>query len=326
MLKAPDRHSAREQGAAQFPQLSAALDLREGSSLYYSLLWTEPLQKIRVLNRLALIQAIGATLHDVQEPQVAERKIHWWHEELSRLLHGESRHPAAQACQSELNHSESAQQALLEILSVASEERFKAASTPTEAQQLITRDFSARLALLAHALSNDKRDLEQNTDIAPAALALGTHEKLSKLPSLIHRGMPVFSDETYRQFKLQPTDLSQHIRLSKAVESQNDHESNTIAAGPESALQGIPVVTEKPERAALLHHAVVQCLHDFDIAIASDEIRSRFKSGPYLPIWRLLILRQAQLSLWSKKQPDLLRERMSLTPLSKLYKAWRHRR
>ena len=58
------------------------LTLEAGSSLYYSLLWTDDAVKERFVQRLNLIQSLNSTLDDVQDPEVAQKKIHWWHEEL----------------------------------------------------------------------------------------------------------------------------------------------------------------------------------------------------------------------------------------------------
>lgn len=296
--------------------------IKEGSSLYYSLLWIKPEQRQRVIRQLALINTISTTLHDVQEPQVAQRKIHWWHEELTRLQHAQARHPEVKACEPTLHGSIAAQEALLAILSVASEERFSAAPKSADTHKLIAKDYTARLALISHALSNRHDDLALDTHAANAALALGLHEKLARLPSLIHRGLPVFSDELYQRFNIRPSDLAQHIRLARQ-DNANETESTELE---NPTFNAIPIVEQKPGRKALLIDAVSSCLQSFNEAIACEHVRSRYQTEPLLPIWRLLILRQSQLALWSEKHPDLLRERMSLTPLTKLYKAWRNRR
>ena len=67
---------------------SGRIELREGSSLYYSLLWTDDAVRERLLARLSLVHTLLTTLEEVQEPEVAERKVHWWHEELERLGRG----------------------------------------------------------------------------------------------------------------------------------------------------------------------------------------------------------------------------------------------
>ena len=293
-------------------------DLKDGSSLYYSLLWVNDQARERFVNRLTLINALASTLDDVQEPQVAEKKIHWWHEELQRMNDGQARHPAAKSCQDNLNGLDKAQAVCLEILSVASSQRFSPATT-IEAHKLATlQSYTARLALLAHALSNDEADLATSTHTAEAALAFGHYDQLSKLPTLVHRGLPVFSDELYRQFKVQPNDMAARIRVA-TVEADTDT----------SSLKGIPVIaentTEKPSVQPLIDHAIDVARAAFDEAVQHPQTGKRYREPALRPLWRLLILRQQQLKLWQKKRPDLLRERLTLTPLVKLYYCWRNK-
>lgn len=297
--------------------------VREGSSLYYSLLWTDATAKRRFGERLALIKAMATTLDDVQEPQVAEKKIHWWHEELQRLTDGTARHPATQQNQQALTGLDAAQSACLEIVSVASTQRFTPPSTSAESDAALIRSFLARLALLSHALSSDQNDLDVATHSANAALAFAHHDQLARLPMLIHRGLPVFSDELYQTFDIRPVDLAEHIRVAS---STSDKTTTSASQFSTSNLKSIPIVTEKPGRAGLIAHAIERNHTTFAQAMNDSTTRQRYRKPPLLPLWRLLALRNAQLELWTKHPPDLLRERTTLTPIAKLWCAWRNKR
>lgn len=299
--------------------------IREGSSLYYSLLWTDPAARQRVDLRLGMITALITTLDDVQEPQVAEKKIHWWHEELQRLNEGCARHPALKQCQESLQDQNLAQAACLDIISAVSTERFTPFTTNEAIETSQILSFRARLALLAHALSADSADLDPSTHPKMAALAFAQHEQLIRLPNLIHRGMPVFSDEMYSQFNIRPNDLAEHIRVTDDADNENEIPSN-VQISAADRLKNIPVITEKPGRRKLLSQAIESNQILFNKALDNDEVKRRYRHPQMLPIWRMLVLRKHQLDLWNKHQPDLLRERMTLTPLSKLFRAWQNRR
>lgn len=268
---------------------------------------------------------MATTLDDVQEPQVAEKKIHWWHEELQRVHQGQARHPATQACQEHLTTLDGAMAACLEIISVASTQRFTPAETTEANEAELIRSYRARLALLAHALSDDPADLTLDTHPDIAALALAQHEQLLRLPSLIHRGLPVFSNELYQQFDTRPHDLAEHIRVSIATDANEDSLSSNKPQPP-AKLNAIPVVLDKPGRQALLAFVIAQNHSTLTEAVDSEAAIARYRHSPLLPLWRLIVLRKYQLELWKKNQPDLLRERTTLTPLSKLFRAWQHRR
>lgn len=306
--------------------------IHEGSSLYYSLLWTDPAARERFVSRLNLIQALNGTLDDVQEPQVAERKIHWWHEELQRMFDGQARHPATQACQINLTRtpaltaeSESAVNdhapmlsACLDILSSVSTSRFTPPKDDTEADARLTRNHVAQLALLSHALSEHDDDLHQDSHSDIAALALAKHGQLSKLPYLLHRGHPVFSDEMYQRHKTKPADLAQHVRVAQPADAADQTGSGQ--------LKGIPVVQASAGKEHLIASVLSDAHATLRNAIDDEKTTRRYRRPPLLPIWRLLVLREKQAALWLKTKPDMLRQRTTLTPLKKFFIAWRNRR
>lgn len=293
--------------------------IREGSSLYYSLLWTSDATRHSFYNRLNLAHTLATTLDDVQEPQVAEKKIHWWHEELQRLRDGSARHPTTKACQPELIDLDSAQAACLDIISVASTQRFTPVDSESASNEALLQSYKARLALLAHALSGNAQDLKTDSHSNLAALAFARYEQLSRLPTLIHRGLPVFSSEIYKRFNTQPTDLAKHILVASTKEDKNEQSAPL-------SLNQIPIATDNPERQKLLNYAIKQAMETLTSAVNSNEISERYRRNELIPLWRLLVLRKHQVTLWHKKQPDLLRERATLTPLRKFFHAWRHRK
>lgn len=315
------------------------INIRTGSTLYYSLLWTEPEDRQRFVERLELVNALGTTLEGVHESHVAETKVHWWHEELQRMSEGNARHPATQACQDSLALSDfparatdqkpydnqtmlSAHPALnacLNIVSAASTMRFTPPDSEKQANVLLEQDYLARMALLAHALSERVEDLDMQTHSACTARALGKFDQLSRLPHLIHRGHAVFSDALYRQHSVSAADLAAKIRITQDSDSTLDTHAN-------SGLNSIPVVVDKPGTQQLLNAAIATTHQDFKDALQDAQTTSRYRRPPLLPLWRLIVLREKQLALWQRNPPDLLRERTTLTPLSKMLHAWRNRR
>lgn len=306
------------------------LNLEPGSSLYYSLLWTETAAKERYAQRLNLLQSLNGTLDDVQDPEVAQQKIHWWHEELERMINGCARHPATQACQESIQQSSTHLSksesnpimfACLGVLSSVSDVRFTPPATMEDRDEQLVKNYTARLALLSHALSDDINDLDMTSHPAMAAEGLAKHEQLLRLPALLHRGHAVFSDEAYKTHNVTPSDLAAGVRV--AVDSEtNDQASESAPA----SFAGIPVIEDKPGKKSLIKAAVEDAHAALLKATIHSEVTQRYRQEALLPLWRMIVLRQKQLALWEKKQPDLLREHMTLTPVSKLFHAWRNRR
>lgn len=246
------------------------------------------------------------------------------------MSEGVARHPATQACQSSLTDStEPALQACLNILSAVSTVRFSPPATEADANAALEKDYLARLALLAHALSNNVDELDPLSHPRVAARALGKHEQLSRLPQLIHRGQAVFSEARYRQHDIRPSDLAGRIRIAgdaTAGPRTTGHTGTATELIKTGSLNSIPIVSDKPGRQALLNAAVADAFQEFSRTLADGETRQRYRQTELMPLWRLVVLRERQLALWQKCSPDLLRERSTLTPLHKLFHAWRNRR
>ncbi len=308
---------------------------REGSSLYYSLLYLPPEKRDRLLRRLALLKAVSETLHDVSDSQVAQQKIHWWHEEIDRLLQGEARHPATQALGDELYELDAARGALLALLGVTADQRLSP-SLANEAERLarLQRQADAGIRLTLHAIGNDAAWLEAEHAV-PASLARahGEMNQLLQLPRLLHRGYEVFSDELYQRFGLSAAQLARRVAVaspdSGSAPFSNDHDPvGSSAIVPEANREPgrESDADADPDAGPLYAVATKSALVAFE-QTDSDWAPPKGTAGQAtLPLRTLSALRARQCRLWLEREPDLLRERTSLAPLHKLYIAWRWKR
>jgi len=269
---------------------------RPGSSLYYSGLYCDKDTRVRCLRTLNLISIIANSLLDVQDPAVAQQKIHWWHEELDRLDSNNATHPSLIGCQA-IHDNQRLKKYCLTILSAAANERMAPASTEAELNAQLIPDYNARGALLLDGLmdkpvSEDKIQ-ELVPDLADAFLRSG---RLRQLRRLLHRGIAVFSDEVYEQFDLQPSDLTNYVATTAP---RNEKIDNLIASRVDLAV----VAYKKAES-----------------IITVDLVK---ESPQLLPLLTLTRMRQQQVDLWQKQRPDLLKESITPTPVRKFWLTWR---
>lgn len=282
--------------------MSTAVTPREGSSLHYSLLWTDERLRTQFLDRLGMIHELSGTLDDVSDSGVAQRKIHWWHEEIERLIKGCARHPSLQAVSESLGERRQALKPLIDILSTAASNRFTPADTDAEADDRLATEFQARLRLLAHALDEDDTTLGlPSDDLSPIALALGRHDQLFRLPRLLYQGHSVFSSERFDKHNLAPQQLADGTR------QERDQQLDT-------------------PRQALLREAVLAGCNAFSQAAEDLGCQRFLKEEHHGALALLTPLRARQLTLWRDREPDLLRERITLTPVRKWFLAWRAQR
>ena len=293
------------------PAPAAAHQPRDGSALYYSLLPLDPNTRLSAYNLLKLVQVLADALVDVQEPKVADQKIHWWHEEISRLFEDEPRHPATRGCQITLNSMTEparvrAQSHLMTILSVNSNEKYQNNQNQQQFIERIRQDFSARLSLLLE-LSGlaDAKESEiasgpqraENAVVHPQleayATGLGIFDRLRHCHRLRHQSYEVWPDSAYREHGLQPADLGQTNKIE--------------------------------ETHALIGAFIEQALAQLTEALSQQSVPDKALGKASLPIYINASLRQKQLKLWQKKHVNPMQQYVALTPLHKAWHAMRCR-
>jgi len=77
---------------------------RSGSSFYYSFLFLPPRQRSAITALYAFCREVDDVVDDCSDPQVALTKLHWWRQEIDRLFQGAPQHPITQSLQTALTH------------------------------------------------------------------------------------------------------------------------------------------------------------------------------------------------------------------------------
>ena len=308
----------------------------EGSSAYYALRHCSDTDIDRLRRTLTLSNSIGQCLLEVKDPTVAEKKIHWWHEELERLFKSEPRHPAAQGYKPVFQTLPTAArqlagQCLLAVLSCHSEERFKNAVSDDEFQQRLIRSYRARLALVSLACSDrqttDAHDKSvfaikppaskpTTTDsIDPLATGLALTHRLANFHSLFYAGMPVWPDNLYDTYQLTPDQFSRDHPGDAQMAMQN----HIIGQAMEN-LQQAERLLQTPQQQNLQGqsaHLPLPGLEDSSL----QHITSSKDANQALVVY--VANRLGQLALWRDKKTNLLEHYRSLTPIRKAWISWR---
>ena len=270
---------------------------RDGSSLYYALRLTDTETAQRIRARLWLQQSISDAFVAVSDLGVAHRKRDWWQTEIEKLYSGSARHPAAIAVQQTGAGDAALSDAWLGVLSAATDRRISPADTQSGRDAALRYDWRARLCLLRDAMQPitvDEASLVNDTDSLPddssdtLALGIGLSLQLRALPALLRTGDPVFGSDSYRRFGASPDTLTPPALL---LREQVDRAATCL------------LQARQRWNAAGAHHS---------------EANLR-------PLRVYTRLREAQLALWQRSEPDLTRELRVLTPLRKLLIAWRTR-
>ena len=97
----------------EYCQLKAA---SSGSSFYYSFLFLPPNRRRAITALYAYCREVDDVVDECQDPQIAATKLVWWRTELDRLYAGKPEHPVTQALLPVLKEFALPQEQLLEII------------------------------------------------------------------------------------------------------------------------------------------------------------------------------------------------------------------
>lgn len=272
---------------------ATVVEPHEGSSLYYSLWRVDEQRRNSTLARLALGRDLQNALLDVQTPEVAHQKLHWWHEELDRLHAGNPRHPSTKAC-ADMAADDHARQAALDVLGAAADERYTPPATTEALDTGLARGAQGMMSLCLGSLEGQAVN-PLDDDLVPLATGLAHHHRLTRLSQLLGAGQPVLSTEQYQHHAIEP-----------------------------AAFADIADTDAEPARKALLADAINHTLGHLADGIANAEARWP-RGAPARPALVLARLRERQLRAWTKRGTQLVATSYSLPPITKLWIAWRTR-
>ena len=89
---------------------------QSGSSFYYSFLFLPPERRRAITALYAFCREVDDIVDECHDPQLAATKLAWWRQELGRLYAGQPEHPVTRALQPILVHFNLPQEQLLEII------------------------------------------------------------------------------------------------------------------------------------------------------------------------------------------------------------------
>ena len=87
-----------------------------GSSFYYSFLFLPPPRRRAITALYAFCREVDDVVDECHDPQIAATKLAWWRHELGRLYAGQPEHPVTQALRPVLEQFNLPQEQLLEII------------------------------------------------------------------------------------------------------------------------------------------------------------------------------------------------------------------
>ena len=260
---------------------------RSGSSFYYSFLFLPPERRRAITALYAYCREVDDVVDECADPQLARTKLDWWRAEVERLFAGEPQHPVTRALQPHLEPCGIERKLLLEIV------------------------------------EGMRMDLEQNRYLDFEGLKLYCHRVAGVVGLLAAR---IFG-------ATQPATLDYAAKLGLAFQL-----TNILRDVGEDARKGrIYLPVEDLQRFGVAQHEVLACrpserfveLMRFEARRAREIYRDAFAQLPEADRRAQrpgLIMAAIYSTLLEEIERDgfrVLTHRTSLTPIRKLWLAWR---
>lgn len=266
------------------------LAARPGSDFRYSLLGLPPEQRQTLVAIQALQLETARIVEECRDDGIARTKLDWWRAEIGRLFAGDPQHPVTRALQPQLAGFNLPEEYFRELLDgVAMDLDYDAYPSFTELTLYVHRRGSIPALLTAEILGyQDRRATPRFAHEAGALLLL--FELLYEVRPRVQQGRFYLPEDEMRRFGVQISDLMA-AQTTDRVRQLFIFQADRIRDYHRRALEALPDVDHHAQRSLLIRMELAMALL---AEIAEDGYR-------------------------------LLEQRTCLTPLRKLWLAWRSR-
>lgn len=270
---------------AEYCQNKAA---RQGTSLYYSLLFLPESQRQAVTALYAYQKEIGDIVIECSDIAIAQTKLQWWQEEISRLFAGHPKHPVAQSLAHPIRVYDLPQESFLKLIEGVSSDLGQFTYPTFQSLVFYCYQVAGIISLMATEIYG-YRDPKTRKYAEQLGIALQLTHILRNVRQDADRGRIYLSQDELAPFKVSAEDILTGDSNSKDISALFAHQVNRARQYFRSALTQLSEHDYYSQRAGLIQTAL--CLRILD-AIEEDGY-------------------------------SLLQRRIALTPLCKLWIAWR---
>ena len=260
---------------------------KSGSSFYYSFLFLPPDRRAAITALYAFCREVDDIVDEIADPQIAAHKLAWWRLEVANLFAGKPQHPVTQALQPAIERFNLPREHFEEIIDGMEMDLTQTRYLDFKGLSLYCYRVAGVVGLMAAEIFGST---ERGT--ADYARELGTAFQLTNIIRDVgedaRRGRIYLPIEDLQRFGVTAADIL-NGRYSEGFTKLMEFEIDRAEACYARALAALPAADRKAQRPGLMMAAIYRTL--------LAEIR---RTGG-----------------------QVLHQRISLTPLRKLWLAWK---
>lgn len=260
---------------------------QSGSSFYYSFLFLEPQRRKAITALYAFCREVDDAVDECRDPQIADAKLAWWRAEVHRIYFSQPEHPVGQALQSNATRFRLPQEQLLEVIDGMQMDLQQSRYLDFKGLQLYCYRVASVVGLLAAEIFGyrDRATLKYAHDLG---IAFQLTNIIRDVGEDARRGRIYLPVDELQRFGVPSSDIlkGNHVdSFTRLMEFQIERAHSFY----DQALTALPAVDRRSQKPGLIMAAIYRTL--------LDEIR--------------------------RDGCRVLTHRTALTPLRKLWIAWR---
>ncbi|MBL1321293.1 MAG: presqualene diphosphate synthase HpnD [Methylophaga sp.] len=260
---------------------------KSGSSFYYSFLFLPELQRQAIIALYAFCREVDDAVDETSDADVARKKLEWWRFEITQTFKGEAAHPVGKALQTAIQNFDLHEEYFMEIID----------GMEMDLDQFSYQEFK-HLALYCHRAASVVGLLSVEIFGYKDRNTLKYAENLGMALQLTNIIRDVREDAERGRIYLPQEDLQKfNVKTEELLELQSSEEL-------------IACLTFQTERARQYYQQAMDVLPDSD--------RYSQRTGLIMAA-----IYEATLDEIEKDGFKVMQHRVSLTPLRKLWIAWR---
>ncbi len=258
-----------------------------GSSFYYSFLFLPPERRQAITALYAFCREVDDVVDECDDPQVAASTLVWWRAEVARLYAGQPQHPVTQALQAVLPRFNLPQEQLLEIIDGMEMDLQQTRYLDFKALSLYCYRVASVVGLLAAEIfgHTERQTLKYAHDLG---MAFQLTNIIRDVGEDARRGRIYLPLDELKRFDVPVADIL-NARHSDNFRRLMEFQIERAESYYDQAMRQLPDVDRKTQRPGLVMAAIYRTV--------LDEIK--------------------------RDGSRVLNQRTSLTPLRKLWIAWR---
>jgi len=260
---------------------------KSGSSFYYSFRFLPPIQRQAIIALYAFCREVDDTVDEISDADIARVKLEWWREEIQNTFKGEATHPVGKALEVALTSFDLHEEYFMEIID----------GMAMDLDQFSYSDFS-QLALYCHRAASV---------VGLLSVEIFGYQNRKTLTYAENLGLALQLTNIIR-------DVREDAERGRIYLPQDELERFNVKADDILSLKSTPELT------ALLEFQTARAKQYYQQAMNALPAEDRYTQRTGLI---MAAIYEATLDEIVKDNFQVMKQRVSLTPLRKLWIAWR---